>query len=243
MKFILHYRITLLLVLLGFFASCEKDSCIHGSGTIVSQSIDIQELNGIDLLGSFNVILKQGPVQKINAVGQQNIVDHLSYRIENGVWKIALQEGCYNDYQLTIELEVPSINELSVSGSGNIQIVDEFDSLENLNLFINSSGEIFANDSLYIASNLIIDISGSGSVTMIGSASDQTINISGSGNYNAFSMLSDAAVVSISGSGNCEVNVLNDLNVFLSGSGNIYYINSPLINSTITGSGVIINAN
>lgn len=243
MKFILHYKYVLLFALLGFFTSCEKDLCVHGSGPIVNQTLDIEELNGFDLFGSFNVILKNGPIQKISAIGQQNIIDQLSYDVNNGIWKIAFEEGCYNDYDLTIEFEVPNINEFGISGSGSIQIVDEFDSLVNLNIFNSGTGGIFTNDSLIISTFLNIDISGSGSISLKGKVPNQNITISGSGSYTAFNLESTACVVSIPGSGNCEVNASNTLDAFLSGSGSLYYIGSPVINANITGSGTINNSN
>jgi len=243
MKFILHYKYVLLFALLGLFSSCEKDLCIHGSGPIVNQTLDIQELNGFDLFGSFNVILKNGSTQKISAIGQQNIIDQLSNDVNNGIWRVALNEGCYDDYSLTIEIEVPNINEFGISGSGSIQIVDEFSALNNLNVFNSGTGEIFTNDSLLISTFLNIDISGSGNINLKGKVPSQSITISGSGDYLGFGIESNTCVVSIPGSGNCDVNAINTLDVFLSGSGSVYYHGSPIINSNITGSGTIINSN
>ncbi len=243
MKFILHYKYVLLLAVFVLFSSCEKDSCVHGSGAIINQTLDLPEINGFDLFGSFNVVLKNGSTQKITAIGQQNIIEHISYSVNNGIWRVAFEEGCYDDYDLTIEIEVLDISEIGISGSGSIQIVDEFDSLTNLNVFNSGSGGIFTNDSLIISSFLNIDISGSGNINLKGNVPSQNITISGSGDYLAFDIESNTSVISIPGSGNCEVNAINTLDVFLSGSGSVYYIGSPIINSNITGSGTINNSN
>ena len=149
----------------------------------------------------------------------------------------------YNDYQLTIEIELPEISEFGISGAGNIQIVDKFESLTNLNLFNSGSGEIFSNDSLIVANFLNTNISGSGNINLKGKVPNQNITVSGSGNYLTFGLESDECVISLPGSGNCEVNVSSTLDVFISGSGSIYYKGDPTINSNITGSGSIINSN
>ena len=59
----------------------------------------------------------------------------------------------------------------------------------------------------------------------------------------SFGLLSENCVVSLPGSGNCEVNVNSNLDIFIGGSGSVYYTGSPAITSTITGSGEIINGN
>ena len=50
-------------------------------------------------------------------------------------------------------------------------------------------------------------------------------------------------IISISGSGNCEVLVEEILDVSISGSGNVYYKGNPQINVNISGSGGLFNSN
>ncbi len=227
-----------------FISSCEKSSsCIHGDGPIVTQTLNVGDFNGIDLSGSFNAVLHYGTEYKVEAIGQQNIIDHITYNKQNGNWIMALAEGCYSNYQLTIHITMPAINEFGVSGTGNIQVMNKFSSLDNLSVFNSGSGHIFCNDSLLIINFLNVDMSASGSVELIGTVATQNINISGSGDYQAFNLLSDECIISIPGSGNAEINVSTTLDAFISGSGNIYYSGNPVIYSNITGSGSIINSN
>lgn len=244
MKIIRHLLSLLVLSGVILVSSCEKSSsCVHGDGPIVTQSLDVGGFNGIDLSGSFNAVLQYGTEYKVEAIGQQNIIDHITYSKQNGIWKMALAEGCYSNYQLTIHITMPTINEFGVSGTGNIQVVNKFSSLENLSVFNSGSGHIFCNDSLLIANFLNIDMSASGSVQLMGVVATQNINISGSGDYQAFNLVSDECIISIPGSGSAEINVSTTLDAFISGSGNIYYSGNPVISSSITGSGSIINSN
>lgn len=243
MKFI---QLIISVFVLGYFisfSSCSKDTCIHGSGPIVTQDITISDFNGFDLYGSFNIVLKEASDIRVYAEGQQNIISYISTSVSNGIWRAALQDGCYNDYTLTVYIEHPNISEMEISGSGNIQILDRLDSLENLNVFISGSGNVFSNDSIIINNYLNIDISGSGNIGLQGSALNQNINISGSGNYNAFELYSENCIASIPGSGNIEIYADSTLNVFIAGSGSVYYKGNPDITQNITGSGVIIDAN
>jgi len=83
-------------------------------------------------------------------------------------------------------------------------------------------------------------ISGSGGIALKGKAQNFEGFISGSGHIDAFGLVSTEAQVTISGSGNCEVNVADFLQVTSTGSGNVYYSGSPRINSRINGSGDVV---
>lgn len=243
MKFIQRKYTFLLIASVLLCTACTKDTCLHGSGPIVSKTLNIGEFNGFDLRGSFNVTLEKGSEQMVIASGQENIIDQLSLQINNGKWKIALNDGCYIDYQLTIKIYSPTIEEFGTSGTGNIQLLNRLDSIANLSVFNSGSGHIFCNDSLVVDDFLNIALSGSGNIALKGKTNSQNINLSGSGNYNAFGMISDDCIVSLPGSGNCEINAINNLDAFIGGSGNIYYTGNPVISATITGSGEIINSN
>ncbi len=86
---------------------------------------------------------------------------------------------------------------------------------------------------------LTTEVNGSGKFSIRGEARKQTIKISGSGNYEARNLISDVALVKISGSGKTELNVREELDVRISGSGNVLYRGNPKISQQISGSGKI----
>lgn len=243
MKFIQRLYTLFLLIGVVLCTSCAKDTCIHGSGPIVSRTLNIDDFNGFDLRGSFNATLQKGNELKVIAEGQENIIDQLSLQVIGGKWNIKLKEGCYIDYQLTIHIYSPNIEEFGTSSTGNIQVLNRLDSISNLSIFNSGSAFILCSDSLIIDNYLNISLNGSGSIGTKGRCLTQNINLSSSGTYNGFGMFSDECIVSLPGSGNCEINVLNSLDAFIGGSGNIYYTGNPTISATITGSGSIINSN
>ena len=86
---------------------------------------------------------------------------------------------------------------------------------------------------------------GSGNVTVTDAISvDQMkVSLEGSGSFIGFPLSASTATVDIMGSGECEITVNNDLDVVIEGSGSVYYKGSPSIQSDITGSGRVVNAN
>jgi hypothetical protein len=82
-----------------------------------------------------------------------------------------------------------------------------------------------------------IDISGSGDVTIDGTADSQTVTLSGSGDYGAGNLVSRNSSAEISGSGDVTVNALDTLEAEISGSGNAIYTGNPQVSQNISGSG------
>lgn len=90
----------------------------------------------------------------------------------------------------------------------------------------------------------LIDLIGVGDFELSGEDQDElTIFLSGVGDVHAFDMRVSSCTINSSGVGNCEVHVLNDLTVEITGVGNVSYKGNPTINSTITGLGQLIDAN
>ena len=70
------------------------------------------------------------------------------------------------------------------------------------------------------------------------------MTISGSGNILALELESETCNVSIPGSGNCDVFVTEELDVFIGGVGSVRYRGDPpIVNTSISGSGTVTPIN
>jgi hypothetical protein len=89
-----------------------------------------------------------------------------------------------------------------------------------------------------------VELIGVGDFTFTGPDQDAlTILLTGVGQVKAFDMRVGNCYVASSGVGDCEVFVLDNLDVTITGVGNVYYKGNPTISSSITGLGQLINAN
>jgi hypothetical protein len=79
-----------------------------------------------------------------------------------------------------------------------------------------------------------------GDVTVSGSVHEQTIRLGGMGNYDGGDLTSSVADVHIAHGGSATVRVQDRLTVTIRGSGNVYYIGDPVVDSSITGSGAVV---
>jgi len=244
MKTLSMYFLAIMFISFSFI-SCEKDTlCTKGEGTITTRTLVIPSFKGIDLAEAGDVIITQGATQAVVADGHSNIIDKIEKDVSGGVWAIDFGRGCYDDYELTLNITVPDLNEVLLSGAGDITIGD-FTDQGDLDLNISGSGEITLN-SFSGTQNLDVDISGSGEVqanSSFPSLKRIDLKIGGSGKFNGFPLETDECYIIVPGSGDSYVHVNDKLDVNISGSGTVYYKGFPAITEQITGAGSIVNSN
>jgi hypothetical protein len=93
---------------------------------MVTETLVLNNFDGIDLDCSADIFVNQGPVQSVSVRGNTNIIANLKREVVNGVWKVDLLPGNYSFRELTITITIPDLNLLKIDGSGDITC-DEFD--------------------------------------------------------------------------------------------------------------------
>jgi len=89
-----------------------------------------------------------------------------------------------------------------------------------------------------------ITLTGVGDYILSGDYQDElAISLTGVGTVKAFDLEVGTCTILITGVGDCEVNVKDELIVIITGVGDIYYKGDPSFDQTITGVGRLIDAN
>ncbi|MEL7123793.1 MAG: head GIN domain-containing protein [Bacteroidota bacterium] len=211
-------------------------SGVKGEGPSVRKTINLDKFDGFSLAVSGNVYIKQGNTQKVEVVGQENIIELLNRDVSDGYWKIKFDENVRNYNDFKVYITIPTLTRASISGSGDIESDGKFNSIGDLSVGISGSGNIkLAAD----ANDVNVRISGSGNIKMGGSASNMEVRISGSGDVNCYEMPCENAEITISGSGDVKIHATEDLKVRSSGSGDVFYKGRPRVNSRSSGSGSV----
>jgi hypothetical protein len=134
---------------------------------------------------------------------------------------------------LKFDADVSGDMEADVSGSGDLYVKGK---CRSFNSDVSGSGKV--NMALSIAETADMGVSGSGKIEASGSAANVKASISGSGKVLAANLETDRCEVRISGSGDVEINVKNELDANITGSGTVSYKGNPgKVNSHATGSG------
>ncbi len=238
-----HLKLTIIIFTALAFQGCDDDgdtNCSIATGEVIEEEFFLDPFTKVSLEISADVFVSKGDQQQVIVEAQSSIVDELlKTSVVDGYWDIEL-ENCLNTTEgINIYVTIPNLEEVSISGSGDVVVQDTF-SENSVSLRTSGSGSITGN---FETTSIECTISGSGETTIIGTAQTSNITISGSGSVEAFEMLTIECDVSISGSGSANVNVSEFLEVSIAGSGNVRYKGNPSINSSISGSGRVIDAN
>jgi hypothetical protein len=177
----------------------------------------------------FSIIL-EGDADLLSKVETEIKGNRLIIKHENFRWNW--------DQKIKAYVTMPSVEGLSISGSGNIYVENPIKG-SSLGLSISGSGKVYAGAITY--ENLKCSISGSGDFIFEGSGSvaSAELSISGSGSYKAPDLKVDKLQARISGSGSCDCFVSESLTASISGSGNINYSGRPSIDVRSSGSGKV----
>ncbi|RMZ49004.1 DUF2807 domain-containing protein [Candidatus Marinimicrobia bacterium PRS2] len=189
---------------------------IQGSGNIISESRELNNFTSIILLGSIDVNIKTSESNNCVVVADDNLIPYIKTEVVNNKLNISLNESYSSEEKLVVNINTPNYDEVSLSGSGNINILD------------------FKNN------NLSLNISGSGNITGNGEVETLVVKINGSGNLMSKEIKSKSATITINGSGVGKVFASDSISAKINGSGNIKYFGNPEnVDSIINGSGDI----
>lgn len=136
---------------------------------------------------------------------------------------------------LKVDVDASGDVEADVSGSGDLEMKGKCRSFES---DVSGSGSVKLDAA--IAERADFGVSGSGKIYASGSSDNVKTSISGSGKVLAANLETNRCEVRISGSGDVEINVKNELDANISGSGSISYKGNPgKVNSHASGSGSV----
>ena len=206
--------------------------------SVVKETRNVKDFTKVSFGVPGNLIIKLGPEFQVVIEGDKRVLNEIVTEVSGGrlVIKHENWRFSFNDERITVNITMPEIEGLSVSGSGKAEIMDVVKS-DDLNLSVSGSGKL-------LTAGLEVDdlncgISGSGDIVLgaSGTVDRADISISGSGGFSGEKTEIDRLEISVSGSGNCNCNVTESLNASISGSGNITYLGNPRVNARVSGSG------
>ena len=200
---------------------------INGNGKVVSQTRTTSGYDAIKISGFFDVALVAGKEGKITIKGEENILSSIIIEVADNALKIHakkgtnLRPGIGQKVEITIPFE--KISELSLSGSGDIISKSPIKN-DKFSAKLSGSGDI---DLDVVTNSFDFNLSGSGDIKLKGNSDTLVIKLSGSGDIEAANLKSKNANITVSGSGDVNVNCNESLTARVSGSGDIKYIGNP----------------
>jgi len=256
MKTYSYLTVSLGVIFIIFFNSCERWDCIEGNDIYASEERPSGNFSGVELDGSFDVYINNDTVTRVFVECDENLMQYISTSVRGNILEIKNKSRkCLNSgYGIIITVSTPMLNSVQLDGSGFINC--GYFNTSSMNIDIDGSGTIHSDVDCNV---LNADIDGSGNIRLVSACTDADLRIDGSG-YIYADIECDELIAEIDGSG--EIRLIGycidsymrvdgsgrirafdfeseNCDVVINGSGDINVFVWDLLDAHIEGSGIV----
>lgn len=202
------------------------------SDEVVTEVRKVDSFNGVKLVGSCDVIYRQGAQQKVEVVAPREVADRLATEVSDGVLTISVKKGSGTKIagvtvvkgisNAKIYVTSPQLKALSLVGSGDITAKGDLKAKE-LTVSLQGSGDIVTEGNVN-AEDVVVNLLGSGDIT-VKSLECTTLDarLQGSGDLSIGKADVKTAYANLHGSGDLRLHLSSCTNLTgrLQGSGDL----------------------
>lgn len=214
---------------------------IVGNGNVTTKTVNTSSYDAIRGVGSMDIHLERGTEGTITVTTDENLQEYVIVEVSNGTLVVRTKKNTYLKTKKGIHVTVPfeDINEVSLTGSGDVDTKDTIDSPQ-LEVSITGSGDI----ELDVNTGMLkAKVTGSGDMELSGKTDELEVRISGSGDFKGFDLIANHTDAQVSGSGDAKIVAKKSLKARVNGSGDITYKGNPERKDTKTSGSGDIEAN
>lgn len=209
---------------------------IKGSGNLIEEVREVGEFTGVNVGHGITLKLSQGENTEVKVKSDDNIINHVTTVVTEGVLKIRYKNKIVNNAHTTVFVTSNLLNSIKASSGSEVSSEMEL-KIPQLNLKA-SSGAIW---NLKIQSDSIYCEMSSGSEgEIVGTSSFMNLKLSSGGEIDAQSLVLENCKVKTSSGGIGKLNVNSSLEVNASSGGEIYYKGNAKVNSKLSSGGSVI---
>jgi Putative auto-transporter adhesin, head GIN domain len=196
--------------------SGSSNSGVQGSGVAVTQTRTVAGFSRLDLAGSNNVTVIVGGPQSVVVHADSNLINHVTTGVTSGTLIIGDTGNFTARSPMSVDVRVPSLTALTLSGDGQISVTG-----------INTS-------------QLNVTVSGSGLLYAAGTATRLDVTLSGDGQAQLSQLAARDVRAVVTGSGLIQVTATTSLDAAVPGTGTIIYTGNPSqVSNSVTGTGTV----
>ncbi|MCX6832411.1 MAG: DUF2807 domain-containing protein [candidate division Zixibacteria bacterium] len=188
----------------------------RGSGRMVTEQRNIGSFDRIESNIGADIMVSIGATQSVSLTYDDNLIGYVTTKVRGRKLVIESSRSFSSSSDCQIKIVVPRLEEVSVGGSGKIEVVG------------------------LDADRFSVEIDGSADVVASGEVGELVIEVNGSGNVDTRDLVAGEATVEINGSGDVSVMARDYLTATVNGSGDIVYTGNPSqVVKNVEGSGRI----
>jgi hypothetical protein len=184
---------------------------------MATETRDVQDFREVSLTGIGTLTIELGDQESLTLEAEDNIISIIETNVVGDRLTIGFERPVtvIPTKLVRYRLTVINLDGIDLSGAGSIVAYG-----------IN-------------ADRLEVTLSGAGSLTIAGEVDHQDVLLSGLGGYNAEGLITNTAMVEVSGAGTAKVQVVEHLEVNVSGAGSVHYLGDPIVESNVSGLGSV----
>ncbi len=210
----MRLKIASMLVLALVVAGCQMG--ITGSGVSKTEQRTVEDFDSVVLEGMGDVTIQVGAAKSVAVTFDDNLTEIVETSVQDGKLHINTSGSYSSKLGLKIAVTTPSLVSASVSGMGDITILD-------------ASGD-----------ELKLAIHGMGGITASGAVKSATVGVEGSGDAKLKDLIAENVTVTVSGMGGAEVHASRSVNAKTTGMGDIEIFGNPAeVQKSATGMGEV----
>lgn len=220
----MKHTIILFCAALLLLSGCGE--CLKGEGEPISERRTVNNFTAVEAGGNIRVMINQGSSEDGHYVvveTQQNLIPEIVTDVSRGTLKIETAKCVKSTSDIVVHVFSPEYQELSLSGTGSLESTAWIRS-ERLKLNNKGTGAVMLE---LRVDRMDVSNSGTGDVVLQGSASTLSIDNRGTGSVQAQALRSDNAKVDSRGTGDVKLQVHGELDIKLSGTGDVIYEGNP----------------
>jgi hypothetical protein len=208
--------ILLLVAITVAFSGCKLRRGIAGSGHRKTEKRELKSFNAIDTSGGYEINVTCQKPASFEIEADDNLLPLVKTEVRDGILFVSDTQDYHSSKSTALRIALPELDRVSSTGAAEIKIAD-------------------AN-----SSDLKLSSTGADSIDAAGKAKSVTISSTGAGNIDTSKLTAEKAKVEISGAANVEVYASEQLDVTVSGVGNVTYSGNPkVVNKNVSGIGSV----
>ena len=207
----------------------------RGSGSEKTEQRAVSSFDRLDVSGAFTVEFVCAEQTSLEITADDNLLEDISTEVRGSTLHIETARSIWPRGRLLVRVSSPNISVIRSSGASDISASNI--SNEKLSIETSGAGSVKADVQ---TSLLRLETSGAGNVALKGSAETFIVETSGAADVKARNLHVKKARLEVSGAGDVELNVSDELDVSVSGAGDIRYFGSPSsVRQDISGAGSV----
>lgn len=221
-----------------------NDETAKGDGNVVTREYDIAHFDEVVCALPATVNYTVADTYSCTIRVDSNLLEYIDIKVKDGELSLSQpkprKNGIYlgfNATEFVIGIASPNLNEITLAGSGDINILSPLQA-QKLEVTVAGSGNVAFKEEVNIQ-HLELSVAGSGDILVDkGNIRKLEADIAGSGDIVAHAEAQEVEA-SVMGSGDITVNVSGSLEYDVLGSGDIHYYGDAKVNGKVAGSGGI----